>query len=495
MATTIAVLSQKGGTGKTTMVRSLADVFERLGIDVLAIDADPQGNLSDYFDTAHDASPTLGDVLQGQARAADAIHGSVIPANLALREAELALAGKIGREVTLRRALMDLKRQKDLILIDCPPTLGLLTVNALVCADHAILTTEAQYFSLQGMEQAMEVVELAKESLNPDLELLGVCLNIANMRTKHAQPHARGADRALRGQDVPHRDPPVDRLRRVGRARDPDPRLPPGPRLGLPLARRRDPAPAGPPRAAGAPRRAERRVGPGGRTGLIAGRVTDPLELRGELREALERVAAEATTYAEGLPGDPVLRPAPRSRSPPGTPRSRSGATAPPPALAELIELIPARDAAPAGPATSISSWGHHPRRPRRRLARLGARPGRLRAGPPPRSRPAPELVATRWLRDLFELPDEFTGVLVTGATMANFTCLLAARNWWAASSARSRRRRGGPGFPAPRILSSGYVHPSAVQASACSAWAARTCAGWRATASDGWTWTRSTAS
>jgi chromosome partitioning protein len=187
MSTTIAVLSQKGGTGKTTMVRSLADVFERLGIDVLAIDADPQGNLSDYFDTAADATPTLGDVIQGQARAADAVHGQVIPANLALSEAELALAGKIGREVTLRRALMDLKRQKDLILIDCPPTLGLLTVNALVSATHAVLTTEAQYFSLQGMEQAMEVVELARESLNPDLELLGVCLNIANMRTKHAR--------------------------------------------------------------------------------------------------------------------------------------------------------------------------------------------------------------------------------------------------------------------------------------------------------------------
>jgi chromosome partitioning protein len=187
MAITIAVLSQKGGTGKTTMVRSLTDVFERLGLDALAIDADPQGNLSDYFDTDREATPTLSDVLQGQARAADAAHGPVIPANLTLAEAELALAGKIGREVTLRRALMELKRQKDVILIDCPPTLGLLTVNALVAASHAILSTEAQYFSLQGMEQAMEVLGLARESLNPDLELLGVCLNIANMRTKHAR--------------------------------------------------------------------------------------------------------------------------------------------------------------------------------------------------------------------------------------------------------------------------------------------------------------------
>jgi chromosome partitioning protein len=187
VAVTIAVLSQKGGTGKTTMVRSLTDVFDRLGVDVMAVDADPQGNLSDYFDTAPDAHPTLADVLMGQARAADAVHGRVIPANLQLAEAELALAGKIGREVALRQALMDLKRNRELILIDCPPTLGLLTVNALVASTHAILSTEAQYFSLQGMEQAVQVLNLARESLNPQLELLGVCLNIANMRTKHAR--------------------------------------------------------------------------------------------------------------------------------------------------------------------------------------------------------------------------------------------------------------------------------------------------------------------
>jgi chromosome partitioning protein len=187
VAETIAVLSQKGGTGKTTLVRSLADVLERLEVDVLAVDADPQGNLSDYFDTDPDAEPTLSDVLQGKVRATEAVHGQVIPANLTLAEAELALAGKIGREVTLRSALMDLKRQRDVILIDCPPTLGLLTVNALVAADHAILSTEAQYFSLQGMEQAMEVLALARDSLSPQLELLGVVLNIANMHTKHAR--------------------------------------------------------------------------------------------------------------------------------------------------------------------------------------------------------------------------------------------------------------------------------------------------------------------
>ncbi len=187
MSEAIAVLSQKGGTGKTTMVRSLADVFERLGMDVLAVDADPQGNLSDYFDVDPDSHPTLGEVLQGQARAADAVHGRVVPANLRLAEAELALAGKIGREVTLRNALRDVRRSRDLILIDCPPTLGLMTVNALVASTHAILSTEAQYFSLQGMEQAMQVLDLARETLNPQLELLGICLNVANMRTRHAR--------------------------------------------------------------------------------------------------------------------------------------------------------------------------------------------------------------------------------------------------------------------------------------------------------------------
>jgi chromosome partitioning protein len=184
---TITVLSQKGGTGKTTTVRTLADVFRRIGLEVLCVDLDPQGNLSDYFDVPADASPTVADVLAGQARAADAIHNGVLPANLGLAEAELILGGKMGRELTLRRALRDVKRRHDLVLVDCPPSLGLLTVNALVAADHALISSEAEYFSLQGVEQALEVVELAKESLHPDLDWLGVVLNIADLRLIHAR--------------------------------------------------------------------------------------------------------------------------------------------------------------------------------------------------------------------------------------------------------------------------------------------------------------------
>ena len=187
MAHTIAVLSQKGGTGKTTAVRTLTDVFRRSGVRTLAVDLDPQGNLSDYFDLPTDAKPTTADVLSGRSTAVKAIQADMIPANLTLAEAELMLGGKIGRELTLKRALAKLPDDYELVLIDCPPSLGLLTVNALVAADYALITAEAQYFALQGVEQAMEVVELARESLNPDLSLLGVLLNLADMRTVHSR--------------------------------------------------------------------------------------------------------------------------------------------------------------------------------------------------------------------------------------------------------------------------------------------------------------------
>jgi chromosome partitioning protein len=187
MATTLAVLSQKGGTGKTTAVRTLTDIFGRVGLEVLAVDLDPQANLSDYFDVPPDARPTIADVLDGRAHAGDAVYDGVLPSNLALAESELVLSGKMGRELTLKRALMEPKRHYELILIDCPPSLGLLTVNALVAADHALLSTEAQYFSLQGVEQALEVIGVARESLHPDLDWLGVILNIADLRTIHSR--------------------------------------------------------------------------------------------------------------------------------------------------------------------------------------------------------------------------------------------------------------------------------------------------------------------
>jgi chromosome partitioning protein len=187
MAETIAVLSQKGGTGKTTTVRTLSDVLRRCGLRVLAVDLDPQGNLSDYFDVPPDAAPTIAEVLTGKAKLRDAIHDDVVPAALSLAEAELQLAGKMGRELTLKRALRDVRDDYDVILIDCPPSLGLLTVNGVVAADHALISAEAQHFALQGVVQVLDMLEVARDLHNEKLNWLGVVLNIADMRTVHSR--------------------------------------------------------------------------------------------------------------------------------------------------------------------------------------------------------------------------------------------------------------------------------------------------------------------
>jgi chromosome partitioning protein len=200
MAHRIAVLSQKGGTGKTTTVRTLTDAFRRGGLRVLAIDLDPQGNLSDYFDVPPDATPTIAEVLTGRADAASAVHDGIVPANLQLAEAELALAGRMGRELTLRKALRGVDDDVDVVLLDCPPNLGLLTVNALVAATHALIACEAQYFALQGVEQALQVIELARDGLNPDLEFLGAVVTKADLRTVHSREAVAALNEAHPGK-------------------------------------------------------------------------------------------------------------------------------------------------------------------------------------------------------------------------------------------------------------------------------------------------------
>jgi chromosome partitioning protein len=187
MADTIAVLSLKGGTGKTTTVRTLADVLRRVGLDVLTIDLDPQGNLSDYFNVPGDASPTIADVLSGDVKVKAAAHDGIVPASPHLAEVERSLSGKMGRELVLKKALKDARKQHDVILVDCPPALGLLTINGLVAADWALISSEAQYFALQGVQGALSVIEEAREYYNSDLEFLGVVMNIADMRTVHSR--------------------------------------------------------------------------------------------------------------------------------------------------------------------------------------------------------------------------------------------------------------------------------------------------------------------
>ena len=185
-AQTITVLSQKGGTGKTTTVRTLTDAFRRAGLEVLVVDMDPQGNLSDYYDVPADASPTVAEVLAGSAKAADAIHDGVLPANLGLAEAELVLAGKMGRELTLKRALRDVKKRYDLVLVDCPPSLGLLTVNALVAANEVLIPIQCEYYALEGLGQLLSNIDLVRAHLNTSLHVSTILLTMYDGRTKLA---------------------------------------------------------------------------------------------------------------------------------------------------------------------------------------------------------------------------------------------------------------------------------------------------------------------
>jgi chromosome partitioning protein len=187
VAVTITVLSQKGGTGKTTTVRTLADAYRRSGLEVLCVDLDPQGNLSDYFDVPADASPTIADVLAGQARASDAVYADVLPANLGLAEAELVLGGKMGRELTLKRALREVKRGYDLVLVDCPPSLGLLTVNALTASDGVIVPLECECFALRGVAMLVETIQKVQDRLNPELTIDGLVATMYDSRTVHSR--------------------------------------------------------------------------------------------------------------------------------------------------------------------------------------------------------------------------------------------------------------------------------------------------------------------
>ena len=142
-----------------------------------------------------------------------------MPATPILAEVERSLSGKMGRELVLRKALKDARKQHDVILIDCPPALGLLTINGLVAADWALISSEAQYFALQGVQGALEVIEQAKEYYNPDLEWLGVVMNIADMRTVHSREAYDAARGALRREGVRDRHP---------RPRSPTPSRPSG---------------------------------------------------------------------------------------------------------------------------------------------------------------------------------------------------------------------------------------------------------------------------
>jgi chromosome partitioning protein len=184
---TIAVLNQKGGVGKTTTTINLAAYLAKAGKKVLICDIDPQGNSTSGLGVDKNGlSTTLYDVLFSRAEAAKVIikpqslHLFVLPSNAQLANAEVELVGLESRESKLKAALADL--DYDYILIDCPPSLGLLTINALTAADEVLIPVQAEYYALEGLSQLLTVIQQVRKSLNPDLAVMGVVITLFDSR-------------------------------------------------------------------------------------------------------------------------------------------------------------------------------------------------------------------------------------------------------------------------------------------------------------------------
>ena len=191
MATVIAVANQKGGVGKTTTTANLGAALALRGRRVLLVDLDPQGNLTSAFGLEKDVQQTVAESLLDRrvplpvvpvangAAADDPTtehHLSVVPAAVGLASAEAQLMNKLGRELRLRDQLLAVEDSYDFVMIDTPPSLGVLTINALVAASKVIIPTEARFFSLQGLQMLEESIEEIL-FLNPRLEVLGILLS------------------------------------------------------------------------------------------------------------------------------------------------------------------------------------------------------------------------------------------------------------------------------------------------------------------------------
>lgn len=190
MGEIIACANQKGGVGKTTTVVSLASYLALDGRRVLLVDMDPQGNATSGLGVDKDAVPrSIYDVLLGERDPKDAVQATsidgltVLPSNRSLAGAEVELVPSDRRERRLKRVLDGIHDAYDYVFLDCPPSLGLLTVNALTAADSVLIPLQCEYYALEGLGQLMATVDLIRAHLNPTLTLKGVVLTMHDGRT------------------------------------------------------------------------------------------------------------------------------------------------------------------------------------------------------------------------------------------------------------------------------------------------------------------------
>lgn len=190
MSRSISICNQKGGVGKTTTAINLASYIALADKKVLLIDADPQGNATSGIGiNKNDIKHSLYHLLINQTTFPEIIiptqikNLSIVPSNLDLTGAEVELVGAIGREFRLKKAFTSIKDAYDYIFIDCPPSLSLLTVNALTACDSVLIPIQCEYYALEGLSQLMTTINLVKDHLNHNLEMEGILLTMADFRT------------------------------------------------------------------------------------------------------------------------------------------------------------------------------------------------------------------------------------------------------------------------------------------------------------------------
>jgi len=190
MGKIVAVANQKGGVGKTTTAINLGDSLALAGVPVLLVDMEPQANATSGLGLSKSRENTIYDVLINEHPVREVIVPSgiekldVLPGNIALAGAEVEMVGMLARERLLKTALDEVKGDYGFVIIDCPPSLGLLTLNALTAADSIIVPIQCEYFALEGLSQLMNTVAQVKKHLNAQVEIEGVVLTMYDVRTK-----------------------------------------------------------------------------------------------------------------------------------------------------------------------------------------------------------------------------------------------------------------------------------------------------------------------